>query len=99
MKKTRVEISFEQRETWQISQGNQTETRQCGRCFDPAPMIPAENLAALAEISAREIYKQIEEGELHFYENASQQVFVCLASFSNLNGGLEKKQKRILAAP
>ncbi|HEY0427024.1 MAG TPA: hypothetical protein VGC76_04380 [Pyrinomonadaceae bacterium] len=82
MKKTRVEISFEQREIWRVSRADKAETQICPFCLNDAPMISAEDLAALAAASPREIYRQIERGTLHFVETADKQIFVCFASFS-----------------
>jgi hypothetical protein len=83
MIKKRLEINFEQREVWRISHSNKSETAHCPVCGDVSQMIAAEKLALLAEISPREIYRKIEQGELHFVETSMKQVLVCLASFTN----------------
>lgn len=97
MKKMRFEISVEQHEAWRVSQTDAVETQACGRCIDEPPMIPAENLAALAGISPREVYRQIEDGSLHVVETPARKVLVCLASFSGLNDVSENTNKRIFA--
>jgi hypothetical protein len=83
MKTSRIEMSFEQRETWRVSHGEDVESRQCPYCIETSPMIAVENLAMAMCESPRHIYKQIDNGGLHFIETARMQVLVCLASFSN----------------
>ena len=75
-------MSFEQREIWKVSQGEDVESRQCPYCSESSPMIAAEKLAKVMCESPRDIYKQIDEGVLHFIETERMQVLVCLASFS-----------------
>jgi len=48
-------------------------------------MVLVEALAKSDHRSPREIYRAIEQGQLHFLESSDAQVFVCLASFSERN--------------
>lgn len=85
MKKTRLEISFEQREIWRVSRFTQTDADEeflCPFCFEQAAMIYAEELAACFATSPREIYRRIESGTLHFVETKRKTILVCPASFS-----------------
>lgn len=45
-------------------------------------MIGAEYMAKIMAASPREIYRKIDDGQLHFVETADLQVLVCLRSFS-----------------
>ena len=48
-------------------------------------MILAESLARASSRSPREIYREIERGRVHFFESPNAQMYVCLASFSEMN--------------
>ncbi len=75
-------MSFEQREIWKVSRGDDVEPQQCPYCRETSPMIAAEKLARAMCESPRVIYKWIDEGGLHFIETERMQVLICLASFS-----------------
>ena len=45
-------------------------------------MVLVEDLARTDHRSPRQIYRAIEQGQLHFLESSAAQVFVCLASFA-----------------
>jgi hypothetical protein len=54
----------------------------CEACGATVEMVTAEQAAALAEVSTRAIYRQVESGQIHFTETADGQLFVCLNSLS-----------------
>ena len=78
----RTELSFESREVWRISPAPGGDLRQCPICPDAVPMVLVEDLARSDHRSPRQIYRAIEQGQLHFLESSNAQVFVCLASFA-----------------
>jgi len=47
----------------------------CEKCNRRVEMLPGETAAALSGLSEREIFRLIENGELHFIE--AERVFVC----------------------
>ena len=85
MKTKRTEVSFESREVWRIHPAAGNETRQCPICPGASPMILAEELARASSRSPREVYREIERGRVHFFESPNAQMYVCLASFSEMN--------------
>ena len=90
MRNKRTEVFFESREVWRILPAKTGDLRQCPICPDAVPMVLVEDLARTDHRSPREIYRAIEQGQLHFLESSAAQVFVCLASFaerSKLPGG------------
>jgi hypothetical protein len=87
MQTSRLELLFEQRETWRVSRGDRVAAAECPFCHMASPMIAAETLARSMRISPREIYKRIECGSLHFTETPEMEVLVCLSSFSETNHG------------
>jgi hypothetical protein len=94
MKTSRIELSFEQHEVWRVSQADEIEPRQCPYCSEVSPMIAAENLARVMCESPRNIYKLIDQGDLHYEETDQMQVYVCLRSYSKT--GEVKNEKDIL---
>ena len=49
----------------------------CEVCGEASVMISPLLAAKLCKISAREIYRLIESGKIHFVEMADNQIFVC----------------------
>jgi hypothetical protein len=82
MKTTRVEISYEQHETWRVTNGDNAEATSCPCCGEDARMVRVENLAIAFQTDSMAIYKLIIDGRLHFVETPQKYVLVCLNSFS-----------------
>jgi len=49
-------------------------------------MIPADDAALAAKQSAREIYRLVEAGLLHYREDENGLLYVCFASLQRLAG-------------
>jgi len=49
-------------------------------------MIPADNAALAAKQSAREIYRLVEAGLLHYREDENGLLYICFASLQRLAG-------------
>ena len=47
--------------------------------------VPANEAAMIAGLSAREIFRSVEEDELHFIEDQNGLLFVCIASLGQLH--------------
>jgi len=92
MKTSRLELFFEQRETWRVRRADDVESRSCPYCVEDSPMIAAENLAAAMNESPRTIYKRIDGGDVHFVETAELQVLVCLNSYSERRMTADKNE-------
>jgi len=78
----RTHITVEKHEVWVVRQGRKIVTAWCETCGATVEMVTAEQAAALAEVSTRAIYRQVESGQIHFTETADGQLFVCLNSLS-----------------
>jgi hypothetical protein len=82
-KRTRTEVSFEIQEevairTYRISMAD------CPECRVEVRMIPANQAALIAKVTARDIYHRVSMGELHFTEDAYGLLYVCSESLRNL---------------
>ena len=77
--KTRTEITFEkiQRATIRLKQ---RRLERCRQCAAETAMVTLERAAALTQTTVREIYRSLEEGELHFIEADSGQLLICVTS-------------------
>jgi hypothetical protein len=58
----------------------------CAECHQRRRMIPADDAALAAKQSAREIYRLVEAGLLHYREDANGLLYVCFASLQRLAG-------------
>ena len=76
--KRRTEITFES----VVRSTHSLEPPQtfCNFCSGQSAMLTPEEAALLAGVGVRAIYRAIEEGRIHFYENASGALVVCLGS-------------------
>jgi hypothetical protein len=55
----------------------------CEECSAVVAMVTPERAAELAGATPREIYRRIENGELHFAESEGGLLLVCLDSFKS----------------
>lgn len=81
-RKRRTEITIERHQVT-VVRGRQRPVRLwCPGCGSEAPMVRAEEAAALAGVSARTIYRWVEAGQIHYRETAEGEVLICLASLA-----------------
>lgn len=78
----RTQVTVEKREVWVIRRPGKVTMVWCEACGATVEMVTAEQAATQAEVSRRAIYRQVENGEIHFTETADGQLFVCLNSLS-----------------
>ena len=57
----------------------------CAACGDEVRMITVDQAATLACVNAREIYREVEAGKLHFMETTKGSLLVCLDSLNGSN--------------
>ena len=76
-KKRKTEISLEIEEAVAI---RTVLIKPCRQCHKPMPMVTANEAAVIAKRSAREIYRFVEDGRIHFIEDHNGLLFVCIAS-------------------
>jgi hypothetical protein len=80
----RVEITVE-RETLSVHyQPGQGFTGHCTECGHDVLKLTAEVAAAASGTTPREIYRWLEETDLHFEELPTGQVFICSESLNSL---------------
>ena len=53
----------------------------CKECDKDLPMLTPEAAAAFAGVSARAIYRCVENGELHFIDMSDGALLICSGSF------------------
>jgi len=76
--KKRLEIVWETHEITTISfNQNRRATIFCQSCRSDAPHLSVAEAAALLQTTTREIYRQIESGEMHFIEMLEIKILVC----------------------
>jgi hypothetical protein len=81
--KRKTEINLEIEEAIGI-RTRRVITAKCPGCRRQVRMVSASEAAIIARLSAREIYRLVEDGRLHFIEDNSGLLFVCFASLDRL---------------
>ena len=77
MKKTRTEITIRTDEVV-ILRANRRDSRiSCQQCPGETLMITPEEAQALANTSAREIYRWVETGQIHYTERPDGSLLLC----------------------
>ncbi len=64
----------------------------CEICDEKPSMFPPALIAEILRISSRQIYRRIEEKEVHIFEDESFQLFVCSVSLAKAL----KRQEKLL---
>jgi hypothetical protein len=78
-KKTTI-VTFESRERMTIHRGQRGLIAWCNRCCGEVLMVTPNEAAASSGINARAIFRGIEAGEIHFFENEGGALLVCSKS-------------------
>lgn len=84
-KKRRVEITVEQR-SLVLRPAVKEAVVFCPHCASPT--ISPEQAAALTGVSIRAVYRQIEQGQLHFVETETGRLRLCFNSLLEHKGDL-----------
>ncbi len=63
------------------------ESRICDRCDGSPPMLEPDRIREVYELSEREIFRHIEDGQVHFKEADKKKIFVCLLTLGEALGG------------
>src|ERR1041385_8790411 len=79
-----TEIIIERDDVIVFRRREQIEMRGCDVCGAEVEMWPPEMAAIAAGVSTREIYRVIEEGQLHFAENAVGLLLLCSQSLKQV---------------
>lgn len=73
--KQKAEITFEEQETVILRQRDSYLVEFCPLCQVTVRLVTPEIMAALVAVSQREIFRLIEEGQIHFVE--TNRIYAC----------------------
>lgn len=82
-KKRKLEINLEVEEAIAIRTGRVLIAR-CRHCRVQVRMVAANEAALITGLGAREVYRFVESGRLHFIEDHNGLLFICLLSLREL---------------
>ncbi|MEW6127479.1 MAG: hypothetical protein AB1757_10625 [Acidobacteriota bacterium] len=77
-KTTRITVTKE--EVWVLRQPTGKCQLWCEECAGEVEMVAAEKAAAIIKVSARALYRAVENQQLHFKETTDGRLLVCLNS-------------------
>ncbi len=80
MKRKKTEIIVEREQVLIIKRLDDREPRCCAECAGQAQMVSVDEAAALAQVTARAIYRRVEASQLHFVETEDGSLMVCINS-------------------
>jgi hypothetical protein len=76
----RTEISIETHRVMTIRRRGRLTRSWCDGCLAEVQMITPNEAAAIAGVGSRAIYRWIEESRVHFIEDPSKLILVCVPS-------------------
>jgi hypothetical protein len=88
--KRTVELFVETNRRFVIRQSDQTKPFFCPQCNEP--MLAAEQAALLYGIGRREVYRQVENENIHFAEIETGAVMICISSLATACDDKNKKE-------
>ena len=97
-KNSKTEITIETHRTLVVRRRPNFVTARCAACAVDVAFASPEDAARLTGVGAREIYRAVEEGQLHFIETGNRQLRVCMTSLLGA-GGTETGRTRLIEAP
>ena len=75
-----MEITVERDELSVIKRPVHRALNWCAQCAERVPMVTPDEAVAVAGCSAREIYRWVEAGRVHFTETPQGLLSICLRS-------------------
>src|ERR1044071_207487 len=84
--KSKTEITIETDRMFIIRRRSTLIQTWCAACFEVVKMAALEDAANLAGMRAREVYRAVEAGKLHFLETVEGRLLVCLNSLAIVSG-------------
>ena len=97
MMKRRITIHSTKSRIVTIRGASKEFTTWCKECGKVVRMLPPEEVAAIAQVSSRAIYRAIEAGELHFVELPT--LFICCDSLQALLNNADELPDNIKPIP
>lgn len=84
MRKIKTEITIQTEEVLIVRASRRASRTQCHQCSGETLMVTPEEAMALAGENAREIYRWVEAGWVHYTEMPGGSLLVCLDSILKL---------------
>lgn len=82
-KRTKTEVSLEIQEEVAV-RAHRISKADCPVCRSEVRMIPANEAAMIAKVTARDVYEFVNSGRLHFTEDSYGLLYICSESLRNL---------------
>ena len=79
-----IRITVATEETWVLGQPSLFVEDWCETCSAAVRLLAPERAATCAGLSARDIYRAVENQMLHFNETSDGKLLICLNSLSSL---------------
>ena len=79
-RRKKTEIIVERDQVLVIRKLDQRARRWCEECSELALMVSADHAASIAGFTSRDVYRQVETGQVHFSETSDGSLLVCLNS-------------------
>lgn len=80
MTKKKTEINIETREVWTIRHLQPAQQSWCFLCDAQVELITPEQASFITGFGLRQIFRQIEQAQVHFLESPTGGVLICLSS-------------------
>jgi excisionase family DNA binding protein len=77
-----TEITIERRRSVVTRRTTKRKLSYCPICARESEFVTPEAAAALASVTARTIYRWLENGKLHFMETPGGELFICSESLA-----------------
>ena len=81
MQKTKEFITYEKRQRTVIGKTRRMAYTWCSKCEKNSLMLLPDEAATFRGVTPRKVYKEIENGELHFEEAPDGKILICLPDF------------------
>ena len=91
MKQT-VEITFETEETIVLCEGPNVRAAFCLCCGEQVLMVSPQTVAAISNLTEREVFRLLEYNRIHFSE--TDRVLICMKSVAELQRSLTRDADR-----
>lgn len=76
----RTVINFQAREFWLIHKAKEEDRPFCKECNAETDWLSPEQAVVVTGLNAREIFRRVESGKLHFKETTDGFLFICAQS-------------------
>ena len=85
MKRRRTEVTIETDELWVIRRSGTVGLAWCPECGKEVDMITTDEAIALTRLDARDIYRRVESGLIHYAKTPGGVALICSRSVMKLS--------------